>query len=43
MPIGGREHQWLTLVERHGSDATSRVLDPVVFVPLIGEFGFPAE
>jgi protein-L-isoaspartate(D-aspartate) O-methyltransferase len=43
MPIGGREHQLLTLVERHGSDATSRVLDPVVFVPLIGEFGFPAE
>jgi len=43
MPIGGREHQLLTLVERHGSDATSRALDPVVFVPLIGEFGFPAE
>ncbi|MEP6680162.1 MAG: protein-L-isoaspartate(D-aspartate) O-methyltransferase [Chloroflexota bacterium] len=43
MPIGAREHQLLTLVERHGSDATSRVLDPVVFVPLIGEFGFPAE
>lgn len=43
MPIGGREHQLLTLIERHGSDATSRVLDPVVFVPLIGEFGFPAE
>jgi len=43
MPIGAREHQLLTLVERRGSDATSRVLDPVVFVPLIGEFGFPAE
>jgi protein-L-isoaspartate(D-aspartate) O-methyltransferase len=43
MPIGAREHQLLTLVERHDSDATSRVLDPVVFVPLIGEFGFPAE
>ncbi|MDQ2933539.1 MAG: protein-L-isoaspartate(D-aspartate) O-methyltransferase [Chloroflexota bacterium] len=43
MPIGGREHQLLTVVERRGSDATSRVLDPVVFVPLIGEFGFPAE
>ncbi len=43
MPVGGREHQLLTLVERRGSDASSRVLDPVVFVPLIGEFGFPAE
>jgi protein-L-isoaspartate(D-aspartate) O-methyltransferase len=40
MPVGSRDHQNLTLVERHGSELDSRRLDPVVFVPLIGEFGF---
>jgi protein-L-isoaspartate(D-aspartate) O-methyltransferase len=40
MPVGPREHQWLTLVERHGDDYTSRPLEPVVFVPLLGEHGF---
>ena len=40
MPVGSREHQQLTLVERHGSELDSRRLDPVVFVPLIGEYGF---
>jgi protein-L-isoaspartate(D-aspartate) O-methyltransferase len=39
MPVGGREHQWLTLVERHGDDFASRPLEPVVFVPLMGEHG----
>jgi protein-L-isoaspartate(D-aspartate) O-methyltransferase len=39
MPVGGREHQWLTLVERDGDDVTSLELEPVVFVPLIGRFG----
>jgi len=43
MPVGGREHQMLTLVQRHGSELVSRELDPVVFVPLIGEYGFVAE
>jgi protein-L-isoaspartate(D-aspartate) O-methyltransferase len=39
MPVGGREHQWLTLVERRGDDFASRPLEPVVFVPLMGEHG----
>ena len=40
MPVGSREHQWLTVVERHGSEVTSHQREPVVFVPLIGEHGF---
>jgi protein-L-isoaspartate(D-aspartate) O-methyltransferase len=43
MPVGSREHQVLTLVQRHGSDLIRRALDPVVFVPLIGEHGFRAD
>lgn len=43
MPVGTREHQVLTLVERDGSELHSRELDPVVFVPLIGEHGFTAD
>ena len=39
MPVGDRHHQYLTLVERHGSDLRSTELEPVVFVPLIGRFG----
>ncbi len=39
MPVGGREHQILTLVERHGDDLRSTELEPVVFVPLIGRYG----
>jgi protein-L-isoaspartate(D-aspartate) O-methyltransferase len=39
MPVGGREHQFLTLVERDGGDVESRQLEPVVFVPLIGRYG----
>ncbi len=41
MPVGERHHQFLTLVERDGSDLTSTELEPVVFVPLIGRFGVP--
>ncbi|MGH2444753.1 MAG: protein-L-isoaspartate O-methyltransferase family protein, partial [Candidatus Limnocylindria bacterium] len=43
MPVGEREHQLLTLVERDGSDLRSRELDPVVFVPLIGTHGFAPD
>ena len=43
MPVGGREHQFLTLVERDGDDLQSFELDPVVFVPLIGRFGLHAD
>jgi len=39
MPVGTREHQFLTLVERRGSERRSTELEPVVFVPLIGKFG----
>ena len=40
MPIGARDHQWLTVVERYGDELVSRQREPVVFVPLVGEFGF---
>lgn len=43
MPVGGREHQFLTLVERNGGDVESVALDPVVFVPLIGRYGLHAD
>lgn len=43
MPVGSREHQMLTLVERHGDELTLRELDPVVFVPLIGEHGWAPD
>jgi protein-L-isoaspartate(D-aspartate) O-methyltransferase len=39
MPVGTREHQFLTLVQRDGSDLRTTALEPVVFVPLIGRFG----
>jgi protein-L-isoaspartate(D-aspartate) O-methyltransferase len=39
MPVGGREHQFLTLVERDGDDVQATQLEPVVFVPLIGRYG----
>jgi protein-L-isoaspartate(D-aspartate) O-methyltransferase len=40
IPIGDREGQWLTLVERQGDEWTQRPLEPVVFVPLIGAHGY---
>ncbi len=40
MPVGSREQQWLTLIQRHGSAYTRREVEPVVFVPLVGEHGF---
>jgi protein-L-isoaspartate(D-aspartate) O-methyltransferase len=39
MPVGSREHQYLTLVERRGDELLSRETEPVVFVPLIGRYG----
>ncbi len=39
MPVGDRQHQFLTLVVRHGSDLESTELEQVVFVPLIGRHG----
>ena len=42
MPVGSRESQQLTVVERRGDAVTERATEHVVFVPLIGEHGFPA-
>ncbi len=39
MPVGARDHQLLTVVQRLGSELISEVREPVVFVPLIGEYG----
>lgn len=43
MPVGGRQHQLLTLVIRRGADLDRVELDPVVFVPLIGRHGVADE
>ena len=40
MPVGRREHQELTVVERGGDEYLRSGRDPVVFVPLIGDHGF---
>jgi protein-L-isoaspartate(D-aspartate) O-methyltransferase len=40
MPVGRRDHQELTVVERRGEDYVQWGRDPVVFVPLIGDHGF---
>lgn len=40
MPVGSREHQQLTVVERRGEEFITRSREAVVFVPLIGEHGF---
>ena len=42
IPVGSREHQLLTVIERNGDELRRTDLDPVVFVPLIGEFGLRA-
>jgi protein-L-isoaspartate(D-aspartate) O-methyltransferase len=43
MPVGGREHQLLTLIERDGDALGSTELEPVVFVPLIGRYGLRGD
>ncbi len=43
MPVGTREGQMLTLVERRGHEVTMRQIERVVFVPLIGAHGFEAS
>jgi protein-L-isoaspartate(D-aspartate) O-methyltransferase len=40
MPVGTRQHQMLTVIERHGDQFRRWEREPVVFVPLIGEHGF---
>jgi protein-L-isoaspartate(D-aspartate) O-methyltransferase len=40
IPIGNRESQVLTLVQRVGDEVQTRTVADVRFVPLLGEFGF---
>jgi protein-L-isoaspartate(D-aspartate) O-methyltransferase len=42
VPVGGHDRQQLIVVERHGDTWTETSDGPVVFVPLIGEEGFPS-
>jgi protein-L-isoaspartate(D-aspartate) O-methyltransferase len=41
MPVGGRGEQQLTVVERRGGTCRRRKLGGCVFLPLIGEQGWP--
>lgn len=41
IPVGPRDHQLLLVVERHGNEWRERSDGPVVFVPLVGEGGYP--
>jgi protein-L-isoaspartate(D-aspartate) O-methyltransferase len=41
IPVGPRDHQVLTRVVRHGNDWRETPHGAVVFVPLVGEGGFP--
>lgn len=43
MPVGDRRHQLLTVVVREGDEWSSTALEPVVFVPLVGEHGYPVD
>jgi len=40
IPVGTREHQQLTVVQRRGEETVTTVRESVVFVPLIGDHGF---
>ena len=43
IPLGDREAQTLTVVERQGDQVRSSTVADVRFVPLVGEFGFSEE
>ena len=43
IPLGDRDSQTLTLVERQGDQVRSSTIADVRFVPLVGEFGFSEE
>jgi protein-L-isoaspartate(D-aspartate) O-methyltransferase len=43
IPLGDRDAQTLTLVERIGEGTRSSTMGDVRFVPLVGEFGFREE
>ena len=40
MPLGPRDQQWLTVIERTEAGLVTRSLEPCVFVPLVGRYGF---
>jgi len=42
IPVGPRDHQFMTVVERHGTEWTEWTDGACVFVPLIGEGGYAA-
>jgi protein-L-isoaspartate(D-aspartate) O-methyltransferase len=41
VPVGSRERQDLIVVDRRGNEWIKHNDGPVVFVPLVGEAGFP--
>ena len=41
IPVGSRDHQQLLVIERHGDEWIERSDGSVVFVPLVGEGGYP--
>jgi protein-L-isoaspartate(D-aspartate) O-methyltransferase len=43
IPLGDRDAQTLTLVEREGDGVRTRTMGDVRFVPLVGEFGFQQD
>lgn len=42
IPVGPRDKQWLTVIERTAEGLLTRAIEPCVFVPLVGHFGFEA-
>ena len=43
IPIGDDRDQRLVMVRKEGFAVTEQPLDPVIFVPLVGKYGFPAQ
>ncbi len=43
IPLGSQEAQTLMLIERHGQDLRTTEIASCVFVPLVGEYGWPSE
>jgi protein-L-isoaspartate(D-aspartate) O-methyltransferase len=41
IPVGDRYHQFLQLIFKHGGKTAARLLDPVQFVPLVGQQAWP--
>lgn len=41
IPVGSLQHQDLLVVFKHGGETVTRVLDPCMFVPLIGKQAWP--